>query len=213
MGQYIVDLLPANDGLNPSDRFVSSQTIPLAEYQDFEPGDILGPVSSPFLRIPLEALTPHDAQDHAASVAESTLTPVPPHPDITAPPSSATLDPPDEPPPELICRLDDNQCRFFLHLSNTVPLHTRWEDLGSTPPVETLVLWTLFALYSQNTWTYFCRLNWVAMRVSISLQNYGPSGTQPMQPRLYRLNPVLSKQADSILDSYITNGLTHPTLD
>ena len=34
-----------------------------------------------------------------------------------------------------------------------------------------------------------------------------PPGTQPIQSRPYRLNPVLSKQADAILDSYIAAGL------
>ena len=34
-----------------------------------------------------------------------------------------------------------------------------------------------------------------------------PPGTQTIQPRPYRLNPVLSKQADAILDSYLAAGL------
>ena len=34
-----------------------------------------------------------------------------------------------------------------------------------------------------------------------------PPGTQPIQSRPYRLNPVLSKQADAILDSYLAAGL------
>ena len=34
-----------------------------------------------------------------------------------------------------------------------------------------------------------------------------PPGTQPIQSRLYRLNPVLSKQVDAILDSYLAAGL------
>ena len=37
-------------------------------------------------------------------------------------------------------------------------------------------------------------------------------GTQPIQSRPYRLNPILSKQADAILDSYLAAGLIqHPT--
>ena len=55
---YMVDIIPAYDGLDPSERFVSSgrQTVLLTGYQDLEPGDILGTASSPFLRVPLEAL-------------------------------------------------------------------------------------------------------------------------------------------------------------
>ena len=34
-----------------------------------------------------------------------------------------------------------------------------------------------------------------------------PPGTQPIQSRPYRLNPVLSKQADAIWDSYLAAGL------
>ena len=34
-----------------------------------------------------------------------------------------------------------------------------------------------------------------------------PPGTQPIQSRPYRLNPVLSKQVDAILDSYFAAGL------
>ena len=34
-----------------------------------------------------------------------------------------------------------------------------------------------------------------------------PPGTQPIQSRPYRLNPVLSKQVDAILDSYLAAGL------
>ena len=34
-----------------------------------------------------------------------------------------------------------------------------------------------------------------------------PPGTQPIQSRPYRLNPVLSKQADAILDSFLAAGL------
>ena len=34
-----------------------------------------------------------------------------------------------------------------------------------------------------------------------------PHGTQPIQSRPYRLNPVLSKQVDAILDSYLAAGL------
>ena len=33
-----------------------------------------------------------------------------------------------------------------------------------------------------------------------------PHGTQPIQSRPYRLNPVLSKQVDAILDSYLAAG-------
>ena len=95
-GHYMVDILPVNADSNPLERFVSSgrQLIPLTGYQDLEPGDVLGTASSPLLRVPLEALSLHDA------LAES---PTPPQP---VPPPHITSDSPDAPPPELLDRLD-----------------------------------------------------------------------------------------------------------
>ena len=63
-GHYMVDLHPAHDDSDPSERFVSSgrQLIPLTGYQDLEPGDVLGTASSPLLRVPLEALTLHKSR-------------------------------------------------------------------------------------------------------------------------------------------------------
>ena len=54
-GHYMVDLPPARDESDPSERFVSSgrQFIPWTGYQDLEPGDVLGTASSPLLRVPL----------------------------------------------------------------------------------------------------------------------------------------------------------------
>ena len=44
-------------------------------YKDLEPEDISGTASSSLPRVPLEALTPHDAQDDATPVTESSMTP------------------------------------------------------------------------------------------------------------------------------------------
>ena len=76
-GHYMVGLLPAHDDSNPSERFVSSgrQLIPLTGYQDLEPGDVLGTASSPLLRVPLEALIPHNFPADVSVLAESPTTP------------------------------------------------------------------------------------------------------------------------------------------
>ena len=102
-GHYTVDLLPAHDGSNPSERFVSSgrQLIPLTGHQDLEPGDVLGTASSPLLRVPLEALTHHNVPGDVSALAESPTSP------------TAALDSPDVPPPELLHRLDHNQRESF----------------------------------------------------------------------------------------------------
>ena len=62
-------------------------------YKDLEPEDISGTASSSLPRVPLEALTPHDAKDDSTSVTESSMTP-------------ALLDSPDE-TPELLCRREN----------------------------------------------------------------------------------------------------------
>ena len=45
------------------------------EYKDLEPDDISGTALSSLLRVPLKALTPHDAQDDITPVTESPMTP------------------------------------------------------------------------------------------------------------------------------------------
>ena len=101
-GHYMVDLLPAHDDSTPPERFVSSgrQLIPLTGHKDLEPGDVLGTASSHLLRVPLEALTPHDVPADVSVLAE---TPIPPA-SQTAPSLKTALDPPDEPPPRTSAR-------------------------------------------------------------------------------------------------------------
>ena len=131
-GHYMVDMLPVHDDSSPSERFVSSgkQSIPLTGCQELEHGDILGTASSPLLRIPLETLTLHDATADVASVAESPTTPAPPHTDTAVASSGAQPDSPDEPPSELLDRLDDDQRESFLRLWDTVPPHIRRIDFA-----------------------------------------------------------------------------------
>ena len=205
-GHYMVDLLPANDDSYPLKRFVSSgrQLIPLTGYQDLEPGDILGTASLPLLRVSLEALSLHDVLADVSCLAES---PTPPSPQPVPPPNT-TCDPPDEPPPELLDRLDPSQRESFLRLWNTVPPHIRRIDFaldaaGWDPAALDALSTTLTTyadVFSSSKLDYGeCSLRPFEIKV--------PPGTQPIQSRPYRLNPVLSKQADAILDSYLATGL------
>ena len=150
-GHYMVDLLPVHDDSNPSEHFVSSgrQSIPWTGHQELEPGDVLGTASSPLLRVPLKALTLHDVPADVSAVAESPTTPA----SQTALPQRTTPDPPDEPPPELLHRLDHSQRESLFRLWNTVPPHIRridftldeagWDPTGLTsspqhlPPTRT----------------------------------------------------------------------------
>ena len=194
----MVGILPVNTDSNPLERFVSSgrQLIPLTGYQDLEPVDILGTASSPLLRVSLEALSLHDA------LAESPTLPQP------VPPLHITSDSPDAPPPELLERLDPSQRESFLRLWHTVPPHIRRIDFaldaaGWDPAaldVLSTTLTTYADVFSSSKLDFGeCSLRPFEIKV--------PSGTQPIQSRPYRLNPVLSKQADAILDSYLAAGL------
>ena len=204
----MVDLPPAPDSSDPSERFVSSgrQLIPLTGYQDLEHGDVLGIASSPLLRAPLEALTLHnaptdDAPTDVSALAESPITPPSPSPK-TASDSS------DESPRELLNRLDHNQRESFLRLWNTVPLHIRRIDFAldargwDLPAIDALsdTLAAYADVFSLSKLDYGeCSLRPFEIKV--------PTGTQPIQSRPYRLNPVLYKQVDAILDSYLAASL------
>ena len=202
-GHYMVDLFPVHDS-DPSERFVSSgrQLIPLG-YQELEPGDVLGTASSPLLRVPLEALTLHDVTADVSALAESPTAPA----SQTALLHSTTPDPPDEPSPELLHRLDHSQRESFFRLWNTAPPHIRRIDFaldaaGWDPTaIDALstTLTTYADVFSSSKLDYGeCSLRPFEVKV--------PPGTQPIQSRPYRLNPVLSKQADAILDSYLAAG-------
>ena len=99
-------------------------------YKDLGPENISGTASSSLPRVPLEAPTPHDAQDDVTLVTESSVTP-------------ALRSIPRTKPPELLCRLK-NKCESFL------PSLEDW-----TLAVETLALSTLSARHSQNTRIFF----------------------------------------------------------
>ena len=210
-GHYMVDLLPVNDDSYSLERFVSSgrQLIPLTGYQDLEPGDILGTASSPLVRVSLEALSLHDALADVSALAES---PTPPSTKPVLPPN-ITSDSSDEPPPELLVRLDPSQRESLLRLRNTVPPHIRRINFALDAAG-----WDPAALDALST-----TLTTYADVFSSSKLDYGECsqqpfeikvlpGTQPIQSRPSRLNLVLSKQADAILDSYLAAGfIQHST--
>ena len=202
----MVDLTPAHDDSDPSERFVSSgrQLIPLIGYQDLEPGAVLGTASSSLLRVPLEALTLHNVPTDVSALAES-----PPNPaSLTAPSLTTATDSPDEHPRELLHRLNHNQRESFLRLWTTVPPHIRRIDFaldspGWVPPAIDALSDTFAAyadVFSFSKLDYGeCSLGPFEIKV--------PPGTQPIQPCPYRLNSVLSKRVYAILDSYLAASL------
>ena len=89
-----------------------------------------------------------------------------------------------------------------------MPPHIRWIDFaldaaGWDPPAIDALSATLVAyadVFSSSKLDYGeCSLRSFEIKV--------PPGTQPIQSRPCRLNPVLSKQVDAILDSYLAAGL------
>ena len=107
----------------------------------------------------------------------------------------------------IVLMLWKNPC-WFLRLWHTVPPHIRRIDFaldaaGWDPAALDALSTTLTTyadVFSSSKLDYGeCSLRPFEIKV--------PPGTQPIQSRPYRLNPVLSKQADAILDSYLAAGL------
>ena len=204
-GHYMVDTSTTHDAQGPTEHFVASgrQTIPLTGLRDLEPGDNLGTASHLLLCVALEILEPHDTQHEVTTITEPnvTLAPLP-----TA--TNATPDASGAPPADLLHRLDDVQRESFLSLWNMVPSHIRQIDFAlDAPGWEPSAIDALAAtlteyadIFSSSKLDYgACSLRPFEIKV--------PHGTQPIQSRPYRLNPVLSKQVDAILDSYLAAGL------
>ena len=199
-------ICPTHDGQDPSEHFVGlgRQTILLMGCRDLEPGDILGTASVPLLRVPLEALAPYDAHNDVTPLAESPLPSAPPSLAINATPDTL------EEPSRLLRRLDDDQREPFLRLWNMVPSHIRWIDFALDAPwSEPSAIDALSTTLTE--YADICsssKLDYGARSLR-PFENKVPPGTQPIHSCPYKLNPILSKQADAILDSYLAAGLIH----
>ena len=206
-GNYMVNMLPREDPLSDTAVFVSDgyQTIPLSGSTDLEPGDLLGTSSSPLVQVPLASLR------H-----------LPPDPDVpnvhalhdNIPVANDDLPPTDPPPeskspsPQLLARLDTDQRSSFLRLWNRLPLHLRdvmfdlhgsgWspsviDDLGD-------VLCEFQDVFSTSK-TDFGSCSLIPFKISV------PPDSAPVTSRPYRINPILAKKADAVLDQYLAAGL------
>ena len=112
------------------------------------------------------------------------------------------------PPLELLHRLDRSQRERLFRLWNTVPPHMcRIDfalDAAGWDPAALDALSTTLATFADV---------FLSSKLDYGEYSLRPfeikvlPGTQPIQSRPYRLNPVLSKQADAILDSYLAAGL------
>ena len=195
-GHYIVELFGTIRLLGPT---IDS----LDGTPDLEPGDVLGTASSPLLRVPLEALTLHNVPDrrlHPRRVAY--------HPNIADSPSLTTAsDSPDEPPrtstptqpqPARIISSPLEHCASHIRRIDFAPDAPGWGSPAIDALSKTLAAYADVFSFSKLDYGE-CSLRPFEIKV--------PLGTQPIQSRPYRLNPVLSKQVDAILDSYLAAGL------
>ena len=159
--------------------------------------------SHPLLRGPLETLAPHDTQHEVTTTAESPVT--------LALPSTATNvtpDASDDPPTELLHRLDDVERESFLRLWNTVPPHIWQIDFAlDAPSWEPSAIDALGATLTEYADIFSSsKLDYGACSLR-PFEIKALHGTRPIQSRPYRLNPILLKQVDAILDSYLAAGL------
>ena len=171
--------------------------------RDLKRGDILGTGSTSLLRVPLEALVPHDVRSGVTAVAESPLPSASPSFALNVAPDTS-----DDSSSELVHRLDNDQRESLLRLWSRIPPRIRRIDFVLVAPgwepsaidAHNATLAEYADIFSSSKLDYCaCSLRPFEIKV--------PPGTQPIQSRPYRLNPVLPKQADAILDSYLAAGL------
>ena len=153
--------------------------------------------------MPLKALAQHDVPNDVTPVAD----PLSPSASLYLA-TNVMPDASDGPSSELLHRLDYDQRKSFLRLWGTVPPHIRRIDFAlDALGWEPSAIDALSATLAENADIFpSSKLDYGAC----SRRPFGfevPHETQPIQSRPYRPNPVLSKQADAILDSYLAAGV------
>ena len=207
-GHYLVDMLPRDSLSSETEIFVANgyQNIPLSGLTDLEPGDLPGTSSSPLMQISVSALQGLPTASPPTSVDTDVLAlhDKPPVHDDGTPPA----DPPKTPNRKLLERLTADQRTGFLRLWDRLPLHLRdvsfdLRGSGWSPLVITAlggILCEYPDVFSTST-TDFGSRSLIPFKISI------PLDSAPVVSRPYRINPVLAKQADAVLDQYLSAGL------
>ena len=178
-----------HDGQYPSEHFVDSdlQIISLSGYRNLEPGAILVTPSAPLLRVPLQALAPHDSQNDVTPVMELPMPSASPSLAI-----SVTPDTLDEHPSKLLRRLTDAQRKSFLHFWKTVPFPIRRIDFALDAPGcwDPSTIDALSATLTEYADMFFSSIQDCGDCSLCPFEIKVPPGTQPIQSRPYTLNPV-----------------------
>ena len=223
VGEYLISFLPRVGQLSSPDAFVSDglQRIPLSGCADLQPGALIGVASAPLLRVPFHAMSPAPASSSLSgrvhALADNSTAPAPnsnsPAPDCKSPafadpdPASSTVLP-KPPPTELLDRLTEAQRESFNRLWKRLPpqLHDVVFDLHdpewSPEAIDHLAdaLCEYADVFSRSK-TDFGECTVMPFTLSV------PPGTKPVASRPYRINPLMQKKVDAVLDQYLAAGL------
>eukprot|EP00752_Nemacystus_decipiens_P004840 g4404.t1 len=225
VGDYLVTFRPELGQLSSPDAFVSNgrQQIPLAGNANLEPGDLLGVADAPLLRVSFDALAAAPPSAPLSSFSSSTASAAPTSPPAPAPqvhfvndsssprvsaaPPSGPL-PPKPPPADLPGRLTDLQRPSFLRMWDRLPAHLRdivfelhdprWSAAAIDQLGDALIEYADVFSTSKSD---FGACNIMPFSLSV------PPGTKPVASKPYRINLILQKKVDAVLDQYMAAGL------
>ncbi|CAB1114482.1 unnamed protein product [Ectocarpus sp. CCAP 1310/34] len=214
IGEYLVSFKPEVGALSSPDAFVSNglQGIPLAGCAELEPGDVIGVSAAPLLRVSVENLK---ATPCSIPTGPPTST-SPPRVDAVGPksgthrsPDPASAPPPPKPPPqELLDRFSEAQSSGFMRLWARLPAHMHdiafdLHNPGWTPEAIDRLADALveYSDVFSTSKTDFGSCTIMPFTLSF------PAGTKPVASRPYRINPLMQKNVDAVLDQYLAAGL------
>ena len=226
IGEYLVSFRPEVGALSSPDAFVSNglQRIPLAGCAELEPGAILGTAAAPLLRVPVETLTKSftsstsstsstspssNSSAPSPSTTASRVNTVDPNPEARQPSNPPPAPPPPKPPPqELMDRLSEAQRSSFSRLWDRLPSHMHaiafdLHDPGWSPEAIDRLADALcdYSDVFSTSKTDFGACDVLPFSLSV------PPGTKPVASRPYRINPLMQKKVDAVLDQYLAAGL------
>ncbi|CAB1117464.1 unnamed protein product [Ectocarpus sp. CCAP 1310/34] len=179
---------------------------------ELEPGDIIGVSAAPLLRVPVDTL---EAAPSSIPTGPTTST-SPPRVNVVGP-KSGTHRPPDPasapPPPklpqqELLDRFSEAQRSSFMRLWDRLPAHMHdiafdlhhpgWTPEAIDRLADALVEYS--DVFSTSK-TDFGSCTIMPFTLSV------PAGTKPVASRPHRINPLMQKKVDAVLDQDLAAGL------
>ncbi|CAB1099916.1 unnamed protein product [Ectocarpus sp. CCAP 1310/34] len=181
-------------------------------YAELEPGDVIGVSAAPLLRVPVETLK---AAPSSIPTGPTTST-SPPRVNAVGPksgthrsPDPASAPPPPKPlPQELLDRFSEAQRSSFMRLWARLPAHMHdiafdLHNPGWTPEAIDRLADALveYSDVFSTSKTDFGSCTIMPFTLSV------PAGTKPVASRPYRINPLMQKKVDAVLDQYLAAGL------